>query len=391
MPTFRYMAQTQQGQTTSGTVEAETAHAAAATLRAQGYFVTQITLDRAAAARAAPGWFVTTVWDPIFYRVKLRDMAFLFSELHHCVDAGMTPYNAVKLISERMRNRKLRYALTEMSEGLSRGEPLSSEMARFPTIFTDIMRNMVLAGEKSGDLSGVLAQVAEHLEYEHELRRKLSLQTFYPKLLLAAALLIPSVVTWVNGGAAAWLRQVGAYAGGLGLVLILWGVLRIVLQNEHFARLWDEIKLAIPLIGTTVRRFAAAKFARSFASLYRAGLPMDVSVELSAKGCGNRLIRDRCLEMIPHIMSGMPPADALQQTGQFPEHVIHMVHAGQVTGDLDKLLNKVAKFMEAEADAAAQRMAIAILPISVILIGILVAVQLVAFYQGYFDGLLNMS
>ncbi len=388
MPRFRYEARTLKGETKTGLIEAETKSAAAAALRAQGFFVIKMVPERAA-RESAPGRLVSAIWDPIFFRVKLRDMALLFRELHHCLDAGMTPYHAVKTVSERMRNRRLRYVLTEMTDELARGEPLSAQMGRFPTIFSEIMRNMVLAGERSGDLAGMLGQLAEYLDYEYELRRKFSLQTFYPKLLIVAILLIPSAITWATGGFSAWLSEMFSYARIAGLLLAAWVAFRIALHSEPFARLWDRIKLAIPLVGTTVRRFACARFSRSFATLYRAGLPMDTSVELSARACGNRYIRDRCLEMIPAIMEGTPVADALAQTGQFPHHVIEMVHTGQVTGDLDTLLNKVADFMEAEADAAANRMAVAILPVSVLILGVVVFFKVLAFYQGYFSNLLN--
>jgi len=144
----------------------------------------------------------------------------------------------------------------------------------------------------------------------------------------------------------------------------------------------DQFKLAIPGIGGMIRKFCIARFCRALACLYAAGVPILRALETAAKTCGNEHLREQLAAVVPLVEAGTPLADAFEQTRLFPSEVIHMTHAGSHTGDLDTLLDKVADYLEEEADATANKMIVLLIPVAVILIGLLVVLPILMRFYG---------
>lgn len=391
MPTFAYTAKDRSGQNVEGTVEAADQASAVAELRERGIYVLRVAVRRQ--RRQEASLLVKRFLDPIFFRVSLRQLAFVFHELHAMTNAGVSLAEALALISRDLRPARLQAVVTDLAEATRRGEFLSQNMRRFPTIFTEIMVAMVEAGERSGDLAGMFRSIAEWLDYEANLRSRIFTATLYPKVVLVVALIAAVVVAKAELAQSSPRVLALFVAGAVALAIAGWfvykGSERWLEQFGAWRRSWDAIKLAVPGVGGMVRKFCVARFCRTMACLYRAGLLMDTSIQSAANACGNIAMRDRILPVVPEVMRGVPLAQALQRTGQFPPSVLHIIATGEETGDLDTLLDKVADYASNDADTTAQRMIPVLVVVTFVLVAVLVLFQLLRFYLGYFQGLLG--
>lgn len=389
MPHFRYIARNSVGENISGTVEAPSAEAAAAELKSLGHFVMNITRTRERqGVQLDRAWLRRAVIEPLFYRVSLRQLAFLFHELHVTTNAGISVGRSLDLVLGKTRNRRLFSALQQITSAVQNGQPLSQEMKRFPTIFTPVMTQLIQVGEQTGDIAGMLGQLARYLDNEISIRRRILTAMAYPIILLVALISIPTVPTLVVKGFRQWLPEFAGRAVPLGAIVLGWWLFsRLSSSIEPVMKAWDAFKIRIPIIGTVSKKYTIARFSRAVAALYQAGVLLPTSLNLAAEACGNRYIRDILRQKVPEVQAGRPLSEVLGESRQFPDNVIHMVHAGEMTGNLDQLLTKVAEYNEDEADASVQRMIFLILPLGVVLGGVLVAIQVIQFYTGYFESM----
>jgi len=375
MPTFRYVAVGRDGKQIAGTLDAQDERAVATVVRENGYMVTSIAraTQRTASttAVAPPGVTRSGPLDALFFRVKLRNLVFLMNQLHHAINAGMSVGESLTVAGERMRHGRLRFVVQQMARNTQQGAKLSDEMRRFPTVFTESMIGMVAAGETSGDLAGMLKRVADFLDYENRMRMRLALQSFYPIALILFALFVPTAVTLFLRGPEVWLHQVARLFVWVAAPTLLFIVAKRLLSSvPGFAAGYDQFKLAIPGIGNMIRKMCVSRFCHTLAALYSAGLGMLQAVETAACGCGNHHLMRRLMSMLPSLREGAHIADVLEETRQFPNEVIHMAHVGERTGDLDSLLHKVAEYMEEEADAAANKALLIVLPVLLVIVGV---------------------
>ncbi len=394
MPVFRYVATTEAGKEFRGSVEAADRVAAERDLTLKGYRVIGMAAVSQTVAEVTgkpePTAFQRTFVDPILFRVSARRLAWFFHELATTTNAGMSLGESLELIGRGLHPVRFRAAVQELREAVQQGRMLSTEMKRFPTIFPELAVALVRAGEQSGNMPEMFRGVAEWLEYEIGIRTKLFTATIYPKFILVVA--VASVIMVVGANLVhtnpALLAAICPLVG-VGAVVAWFFYKGVERWMEQFAK-WreggDRLKLAIPVIGGMFRKFAIARFARTMAATFRAGMLMDQSLEVAANACGNIAMRDRLKPVIPDVMAGGSLAEALRKTREFPETVIHMVATGERTGDLDKLLENVAHHTSEEADATAQRMIPVVFVASLLLIAVLVLIILISFWSGWLGG-----
>ena len=395
MPVFEYVTTDTQGRTQRNTIQARDRTAAILDLRDRGVFTTEVSLvgateaEKAAAAerRAA---FKTRFLDPIFFRVSARRLSHVFHELASTGNAGMVLNEALDMLARGPHPPRLRYVLSELRDAIRRGEPLSEQMTRFPTIFPELSVALVQAGEKSGNMPEMFRAIADWLDYEISVRTKMFTATLYPKIVLLVAafvvLFLPLAGTVVARPILAGLPCLGVTVGAFLLWVLYKGSERWLEQFSGWRRGWDEVKLAVPIIGQMMRKFASARFATTLGTLYRAGVLLPTAVEHAADACGNIAMRDRLKVAIPALMAGNPLAESLAQTRQLKPSVISLIATGEKTGDLDTLLASVSKYLTEEADATAQRMVPVLFVGTFLVVALLVLLVLIQFYSGALGG-----
>ncbi|MFP3902651.1 MAG: type II secretion system F family protein [Armatimonadota bacterium] len=318
----------------------------------------------------------------------------LFRELATMVNSGISVSEAISLLKTRPAGPDLRAAMEDAEHRVARGEQLSEVMKDHPDVFSELNRAMVMAGEQSGRLDETLNDVADYLEKEQELRQMLSRETFYPKILIGAMIIIPLitqvVIAGVGGGAAAavltLLRQLVLYAVIAGFIAALWYVYNNIRSTEQGGETIDGLKLKIPVLGPLVLQLAWAKVCRAVGALYAAGLTMDQAAEIAAGTAGNRVIAQQLERAVPVIHKGKPLSEALVKQGHVPDLPLRMLQSGEKTGEIDATMEKVANYFEARAETSIRKLSMLIMPISVVILGIVVLIMAMQFYGGYFAG-----
>ena len=297
-----------------------------------------------------------------FLRASQQDMSNFFRQLAALMHAGTGLGVALQTMAENAANKSLARASTQMATRAMTGEPLSESMKAFPGLFSPLMIGITSAGESGGFLEAAFTRLADYAERDHDLQQSVKRETWYPKLIVFCAILIPGVVPLVLNGFNAFLAQVGPPLLIIGLLVLAWKVwlfVRPALNSsvDNFrlggvspSKIFDEIKLVIPVVGKTARALSSAKFCRALGALYSAGVGPSEAVRLGAQACGNRAVAERALATIPQLNAGEPLTQCMKQTRVFNPLALQMMRVGEESGDLDSQLDKAADFLETNAE-----------------------------------------
>jgi type IV pilus assembly protein PilC len=329
---------------------------------------------------------------PLLHASK-RDISSFFSQLASATHAGVTLGRALSTLEEHATHSALRSVSGQIKERVMTGEPISEGMKAFPGLFTPLMVGIVSAGERGGFLERSFTRLAEYAERDYQLETSIKRETWYPKLIVFASIFIPSVVPLVLQGFGAFLGEVLPKLIFIGLVWAAFKTLRIMrpaltVLNPLF-HFWDGAKLTLPIIGKVTRGLATAKFCRAIGALYAAGVTPGQSVRLGAEACGNQVMYDRCLAIIPRLERGETLTQALGSLKVFHPMALQMLQVGEESGDIDSQLEKAADFLERDSETAI-RQAIPVLGIVTFLaVAAYVGYMLISFYTTTYGAAIN--
>ncbi len=391
MPVFLYTAKDRLGNLTTGTVDADTDSQAASRLREQGLWVT--TLRRGgSAAPAAPAGVRTEsgVHRKVKSPVPLKDLALYYRQLYTLLNSGMPLYGSLSTLAAPTQspNAQLRRVVGSLAERVLAGDTLSGSMARFPWLFDRMQVRMVEAGEQGGLLVEICRRLADYLEREYEVRLEVKRKTLYPKLLLLALIFIPPLPALVLSGPAAYFWSVWNVLQYGALVLApLWLAVRLLLTTEAGRQVYDRVKLALPVIGGLVRKMTVARFARTLAALYGAGVPIMSAIAMSGEASGNSVLEGSAARMASSLERGMPISAALGTSGFFQPMFIGMVSTGESSGNLDQMLDKAADFYEEEALHATVQLTVILGVVLLLGMALLIAIQVIGFWGGFYNSI----
>jgi type II secretory pathway component PulF len=326
----------------------------------------------------------------------LREKTAAFRQLATMLAAGMTLAEALSVLSARVHEPRLRAFFVRAARQASGGRRFSDILAEYPQLFPPLNLAMVQAAEHSGRIEEIFNRLADYHEQEYRVRLMLSRETFYPKVLAAAIFIIPvagnAIVRWLTEGTGAAIISILRALALLALVggipaLALYLAYRSLARSEAGRAALDDVKLRLPLLGKVVHRSAMARFSRALATLYRAGVAMDKSLELAGDAAANARFRVVAREAAGLVRHGSSLGDALVAAGLADEMVLGMVRTGEQTGNLDETMDHIAAYYEDEAATATRQMAVAIVPVAVIVAAIVVGVMVLRFYTGLYAGL----
>jgi type II secretory pathway component PulF len=231
-------------------------------------------------------------------------------------------------------------------------------MERHPSTFTPLQAELIRAGELSGMLDVMANRIADYLEKETETRRKLKRETLYPKIVLFVAACVTGLLGFLSAGAQGLLGQIRFVVTVGGLAFGAWWLGRYLNQFAGFGAAWDHVKLLIPGTGGVTRRYATARFTRALATLYGGGVLLPRAVEAAARACGNRAIGQRLLQNVGTLNTGEGIAAMLERSGLLSPVAVQMARTGEQTGNLDAMMDKVADYLESEADTKSHQFAV---------------------------------
>lgn len=393
MTAFRYRALDDAGGKKAGVIEAESARDARATLRGRGWYPLAIE-DVSERQGVAGGLFGRR-------GLSSSELCLLTRQWATLLISGLTMEQALTTMIEQAERDGVRGVLAGLRREILAGASLRAALDRYPADFPAIYRASVAAGEKSGELSKVMLQLADHLERRSALRQKTIQALVYPILVASVAMIVviglmtyvvPSVVSVFQQGKQAlpwltraliavsafirewgWLVALAAIAAGFGL--------RAALRDEGFRMKWDSRLLRLPVLGPYLRNLDATRFASTLSILASSGVPLLEALDASSRVVVRRPLAMAIGEVAGQVREGMPLSRALMQTRQFPPILVHMIASGEATGRLGALLDRAAQLQQADIENRTAMFTTLIEPVMLLAMGGLVLLIVLAVMQ----------
>ena len=386
MPIFEYEALNAAGKPLRGIIDADSARTARTKLRGQGVYPTEIR-EEAAAAQRSP---LSDISFGLFRRVRAKDLALASRQLATLVEAGIPLNSSLSALIEQMGHPLLRKITTQIRERVREGSSFADALSLHPSVFSNLFIGMVRAGEVSGTLALTLGRWADFSEHQVALQQRIRAALTYPIFMFVIGLgvlfflmtfVVPTVTKiFADLGRALPLptlllisvsdflsRFWWALMSGL-VVLALW--LRKVLRSESGALVWDRLKLRLPLAGNLHRKLAVSRWSRTLGTLLNGGLPLLQALEISQGVVGNRLISQTLGQARESIREGEEMSFSLKQSALFPSMVLEMVSVGEKSGELGKMLERVALALENEVEADLRSLMSLLEPVMILIMGV---------------------
>ncbi len=391
MPTFRYVAKESTGKTVSGTLEYSDKSNLIEALRKKDLVI--ISINEVAKKRLGPS-----------KKVKLEDIVIFSRQLATMVDSGIPLVQAMDILCEQIEEPNFKNVIATIRDDIEVGSSFSEALLKHPAVFSPLYINMVKAGESSGALDDILDRLASYLEKANTLQRKVKSSLIYPAVVIAMAFLITLVmllkviptfkgIFGMLGGTlplptrvliliSDTLRDMFLYVVSVtGVALFL---LRKYMQTPQGKAMFDRTILKLPVIGQLLRKVAVAKFTRTLATLVKSGVPILVSLEIVGKTSGNTVIEKALDDIRRSIKEGENIANPLAKSGVFPPMVVRMISVGEQTGELEKMLGKIADFYDDQVDAAVSGLTSLIEPLIIAFLGIVIGGIVIAMFLPVF-------
>ena len=335
----------------------------------------------------------------------VKEKAVFASKLAALVDAGVPIVRSLDLMATQQKLPMFKRALTQVSLDVNEGGSLGSAIRRWPKVFDQLTVAMVEAGETGGVLDEALQRLAKLLEDNAKLQNQIKGALGYPVAVLIIAILVFLGMTiFLIPTFAGIFEDLGAELPAFTQLLVdlsellrspfsLFGVgfllIAVWLFNRYYAthlgrRQVDRLILKLPLFGELIMMTATAQFCRIFSSLTRAGVPILTSLEISSQTAGNSIISDAILESRAMVQEGVLLSTALTRQKVLPDMALNMLSIGEETGEMDKMLSKVADFYEDEVGAMVKALTSMLEPAMIVVVGGIVGSILLAMYLPMF-------
>ena len=340
-----------------------------------------------------------------FKKIKPKSLQIFSRQFATMIEAGLNVVSALVILEQQTDDKYLGAVIRELRADVEGGMLLSQAMVRHPKVFDRLFVAMVEAGEAAGILDTVLDRVAFQIEKSTAIKRRVKGAMIYPTMVLIFATLVlvgmllflvpifvgifaqlggelPTLTQWVLNASnflkATWFVLVPGTIGGI------FG-LKKFLKTDTGRRRWDRIKLRLPMkIGDVVRKITMARFSRTLSTLVAAGVDIIKALEITGQTAGNWVVEDALAGVRQKVGEGVPIAQPLVENPVFPAMVSQMVKIGEETGELEKMLGKIADFYEDEVDASIQSLTSIVEPIMMLGVGIMVGIVIISMYLPMF-------
>ncbi len=337
-------------------------------------------------------------------RVPLRTLVFFTRQLSTMFSAGLTIEKAITNLLTEERNYRFKKVLVQVSTDLKKGFALSEALAKHPGVFSNLYVALVHAGEVSGNLHVILGQLSDYLESVSDTRRKVISAMSYP---VFSVVFLTGVVTFLMVVVVPMFKDVydkfGAqlpfatrvlmnisqlivhnaivtFIFAASAVFALW----VLTKTRRGGLVWDTFKLQVPVFGGLLMSALMDKFARTFGILIGSGVPVLESLNHAIRVVDNRVIANGLRQASGLIKDGYTISVALKKTSVIPPIVVQLIQTGEETGEINRLLEKVAEFYSKQVDATIGRLTALIEPLLIIMIGGVIGIILISIYLPVF-------
>lgn len=397
--TFQYKVKDKAGKVVEGSLEAENQQLVVSKLRSMGYVPIEIQQQGGVNVNKElklPG---------LSDRINLKEVAVFSRQFATMINSGLSLLRSLYILAEQTENKALASVVNQVRMDVEKGSSLSQALAKHPKAFNRLYVSMVRAGEIGGALDSVLLRLAETIEKQVELRRKVKSAMTYPVVVAALVLVIvTAMLLFVIPMFENIYKELGGslpaptqFLINISKVIRKWWWAIFILEiggaiwfkkwinSEEGRKKWDAIKLKVPVFGKLVRKTALARFSRTLSALVRSGVPILESLDIVAETSGNHVVAEAVWDTQTAVKNGEPLSKRLEEHPVFPPMVVQMMAVGEETGALDEMLDKIADFYDQEVEATVDALTSLIEPILIVVMGVCVGGMIISLYLPMFN------
>ncbi|HON21603.1 MAG TPA: type II secretion system F family protein [Candidatus Paceibacterota bacterium] len=326
--------------------------------------------------------------------ININDQIFLTRDLALMLKVGTDIFKAIDILIADYDKPAVRSLLIEIRENLSKGQPFYTTFAKYPKIFSPVFTNLIRAGEASGNLESVFEELSVTLEKQRDLQQRIKSALIYPVLLVVASIgiiallvtfAIPKMATLFQGGdmplppvtkvifnISFFLSQYGLYIL-IGVIALIVGAVMFYKMSLVGRTFFQHLAYRLPVVKGVLSKMAYQRFATTFGSLMRAGLPILENLEITATTVGYEEMRQALLRIAHEgVARGISLGDAFRNEEIFPQTIRTLISIGEKAGRTDEVLKTLSDFYDTEIDAAVKSLVAIFEPIMLIFIGVIV-------------------
>jgi type IV pilus assembly protein PilC len=380
MAAFSYVANNSVGKTVRGVIQAESKEEATAKLKKQQM--------QPLVVEQSKKWNINIGGK----KVKTKDIAIFTRQLSTMISAGVPLNRAFVTLQDQAENPYFKTVIGDMAKQIEGGASIGDALGSYPKIFDDIFVNMVIAGEAGGILDEMLKRLATQLEKNESIKKKIKSATTYPKVVFGITIaafvvvmnvIVPKISSMLLelGGPDAKLPPLTRIMIGISnfskeyalpilvVAFIAFMLLRRYLKTPGGKYKYHALLLKLPVLKHVITKVAVARFARTFSSLMSAGVPVNKSLKVTAASMGNKVLEKELLDAALDVEQGKQLSESLAKSPHYPPIVPQMLAIGEETGQIDKILVKVADFYEEEVDATIEGLSSLLEPLMIVILG----------------------
>lgn len=388
MPIYKYTAKDEQGKSVTGTVEMNNQQELLGLLHQKNLIVISCEEEKRLIKRTKAS------------KVKLDDLVIFSRQLATLIDSGIPVVQALGILGEQIENKNLVNVTLGIKRSIEEGVSFYEALNKYPQVFSELYINMVKTGEASGMLDEVLERLATYLEKTASLQRKIKSSMVYPIIVMSMAIIITSILllkvvptfkgifemlggklpipTQILIGVSDLMRKYFLFLlGGIAAVVFIFRRYVHTAKGKYYV---DKRLLRIPIFGPLIRKIAVAKFSRTFSTLVKSGVSILSALDIVAKTSGNKVVEEAITNARQSIREGEPIAQPLAKSGAFPPMVVRMISVGEQTGELEKMLTKIADFYDEQVDAAISALTSMIEPLVICFLGVIIGGIVIALF-----------
>ena len=392
--TFEWTGRDKSGNVSKGKIDAKDLATAKATLRKQGIVPQKITKERVSlfSAKDKP--------------IKPADIAFFTRQMATMMKSGVPMLKALEIVAGGAEKNKLKKLIYDVRSDVNSGLDFSTSLAKHPEYFDDLYCSLVAAGEQSGALETMLDRIATYKEKMESLKAKIKKALTYPITVIIVAVVVTAILLVkvvpvfesVFGSFGADLPAFTKFVVNLSyaaqdwwFVLLIFfvatgfGFRQALVRSEKFRDAVDRALLKLPVFGDVLYEAGLARFARTLATTFAAGVPLVQALDACAGASGNVVFRESIYQIRNGVAGGQSLQNAINMTGVYPNMVVAMVSIGEEAGSLETMLDKVAAFYEESVDNTVDNLSSLLEPLIMVVLGVLVGGLVVAMYLPIFQ------
>jgi len=401
MPVFQYQALNSTGQEVKGEIEASNSTEAINKIRELQYYPTSVT-EKGGRRRAAAVAGAAPVRKKALTigGVKSKHLMQFTRQLSTLVDAGLPIVRSVRILEGQMRPGVLKNALMDVGDDIEGGATFSEALAKHPKVFDRLYANMVRAGEAGGVLDVILQRLADFKEKSEKLKKRIIGAMIYPVVVISIAgailtgimvFIIPSFqdmfedfdvelpkMTQMLINLSQWLRQ--NYLFLVLVPVILFIAIKLIRRNRGGRYVVDLVKMKIPIMGQIVSKSSVSRFTRTLGTLITSGVPILEALNIVRDTTGNEVLARAIGSVHDSIREGETVAEPLRRSRVCDDMVVNMIDVGEETGDLDKMLVKVADAYDEDVDNMVASMVSLLEPMLIVSLGGIVGFIVVSLF-----------